>query len=377
MPLTQPIRARMERAFDCDFGAIRVYVSPLPEFLGVRAFACGTDLYFAPGAYRPADRAGQRLLGHELAHVVQQRQGRVVNPFGAGVALVDDPLLEDEACHWGNLAAQGERVAVDGDPSLTLRAPRAQSRVRSSLLLVRKWQGPPLVLQCDGGDGGDEPRQVEASWVNVVSKHPKKVVRGTLTAAGLGITAAQFGTGTGYVALATGAAAATSATGIGLVVAGGAITLGMMAAGAVSAYKTSQHLKLLEKIYEKRNTCLCEKVDYEPRIDDHKYIADKILPWIISQKKHKRRKKIGSALGGGLGVSAWSAIRWLHKKRLGTLGQRRSFYANVLAVHLLTFQCSLTLQIVAALVGTQKLLEMMYSDSNTITPEIAEKMKSV
>jgi hypothetical protein len=51
--------------------------------------------------YDPASRAGVELLGHELAHVVQQRDGRVVNPFGTGVAIVQDPALEAEADRLG------------------------------------------------------------------------------------------------------------------------------------------------------------------------------------------------------------------------------------------------------------------------------------
>ena len=35
----------------------------------------GDEIHFAPGAYNPGSLQGQRLLGHELAHVVQQRKG--------------------------------------------------------------------------------------------------------------------------------------------------------------------------------------------------------------------------------------------------------------------------------------------------------------
>ncbi|HET9627076.1 MAG TPA: DUF4157 domain-containing protein [Kofleriaceae bacterium] len=37
-------------------------------------------MYFAPGLYDPTTRAGVERLGHELTHVVQQRDGRV--PMG-------------------------------------------------------------------------------------------------------------------------------------------------------------------------------------------------------------------------------------------------------------------------------------------------------
>jgi hypothetical protein len=66
------------------------------------AFTIGTDLYFAPGQYNPQTIQGERLLGHELTHVVQQRAGRVRNPMGSGVAVVHDPALEAEAERMGN-----------------------------------------------------------------------------------------------------------------------------------------------------------------------------------------------------------------------------------------------------------------------------------
>jgi len=61
------------------------------------AFTHGSNIHFAPGQYDPSSARGQQILGHELAHVVQQRTGRVRNPFGTGLAVVQDPALEAEA----------------------------------------------------------------------------------------------------------------------------------------------------------------------------------------------------------------------------------------------------------------------------------------
>ena len=38
-----------------------------------RAFATGSDVYFSKGTYNPGSADGDRLIAHELAHVVQQR----------------------------------------------------------------------------------------------------------------------------------------------------------------------------------------------------------------------------------------------------------------------------------------------------------------
>jgi hypothetical protein len=45
----------------------------LARSVSARAFTVGSDVYFASGEYRPGSSGGDRLLAHELTHVVQQR----------------------------------------------------------------------------------------------------------------------------------------------------------------------------------------------------------------------------------------------------------------------------------------------------------------
>jgi hypothetical protein len=75
--LPDAVRGKMEAALGADFSAVRVHVGPQAERIGAIAFTIGSDIYFAPGRFQPATAHGQQLLGHELAHVVQQRAGRV------------------------------------------------------------------------------------------------------------------------------------------------------------------------------------------------------------------------------------------------------------------------------------------------------------
>jgi hypothetical protein len=103
-PLPDRLRNHMETALGADFSAVRVHIGPQPERIGAIAFTTGTDIYFSPGRYQPSTAAGQRLLGHELAHVVQQRRGRVPALIG-GIAVVQDPALEAEADRLGARAA--------------------------------------------------------------------------------------------------------------------------------------------------------------------------------------------------------------------------------------------------------------------------------
>jgi hypothetical protein len=104
-PLPPAVRTKMESFFGASFGEVRIHVGPQASAIGALAFTQGTDIHFAPGQYNPQTPQGQQILGHELAHVVQQRAGRVRNPFGSGVAVVQDHALEAEADRMGHSAA--------------------------------------------------------------------------------------------------------------------------------------------------------------------------------------------------------------------------------------------------------------------------------
>lgn len=105
LPLPSEVRTKMETAFGTDFSDVRVHVGHEASSLGAIAYTWGTNIHFAPGQYNPHTIQGQKLLGHELWHVVQQRTGRVKNPFGGGVAVVQDHALEAEADRMGVKAA--------------------------------------------------------------------------------------------------------------------------------------------------------------------------------------------------------------------------------------------------------------------------------
>ncbi|MFN3259383.1 MAG: DUF4157 domain-containing protein [Pikeienuella sp.] len=129
--LPPDVRRHMETTFGADFSSVRVHVGPQAERIGAIAFTSGADIYFAPGRYQPETPAGRRLLGHELAHVVQQRQGRVRNPAG-GVAIVQDAALEAEADRMGDRAAAAplQMKPARPEPPKTHRLIVSESRHR-------------------------------------------------------------------------------------------------------------------------------------------------------------------------------------------------------------------------------------------------------
>lgn len=77
-PLPPPVRSHFETLFGHDLGDVRVHTEGAAAqsvtALGARAYALDSHVVFAPGQFAPQTGAGRRLLAHELAHVVQQRQ---------------------------------------------------------------------------------------------------------------------------------------------------------------------------------------------------------------------------------------------------------------------------------------------------------------
>ena len=72
-PLPTAERGYFERRLGTDLSAVRVHPqADTAKDLTANAFTAGRDIGFAPGRYRPGTREGRRLIGHELAHVLEQ-----------------------------------------------------------------------------------------------------------------------------------------------------------------------------------------------------------------------------------------------------------------------------------------------------------------
>jgi pyrrolidone-carboxylate peptidase len=78
-PLPPAVRAFFEPRLGTDLGDVRVHADAraagLASAMRAEAFTVGSDVVFGAGRYAPATSAGQRLLAHELVHVLQQRAG--------------------------------------------------------------------------------------------------------------------------------------------------------------------------------------------------------------------------------------------------------------------------------------------------------------
>lgn len=125
-PIPPQLLTRAEHFLGADLSDVTLHPgSDLPARGNAVACARGSEIHLAPGA--PAVRAPARddILAHELAHVVQQRAGRV-RPTGyvGGLAINQDPALEADA-EWN-----AKRILDPGPGTFT--APVAPSRRWSS-----------------------------------------------------------------------------------------------------------------------------------------------------------------------------------------------------------------------------------------------------
>ncbi|MFN6945898.1 MAG: DUF4157 domain-containing protein [Cytophagaceae bacterium] len=146
--MPENVQAKMESSFGADFSNVNIHVGEQASSVGALAYAQGNDIHFAPGQYNPETQSGQELLGHELTHVVQQRQGRVQATTQAkGLAVNDDPALEQEADEMGRKAASGEQFDSANNTSGS----------STSLGIQKK------------GDGKGKERMATGVWVHLSS----------------------------------------------------------------------------------------------------------------------------------------------------------------------------------------------------------------
>lgn len=99
--LQPALQTRMETAFGTDFSPVRLHTDAqavqMSQQINAQAFTLGNDMYFNAGKYNPASQKGQKLLAHELTHVVQQRssvQRKTIQ------RAVDDATVETEYTAW-------------------------------------------------------------------------------------------------------------------------------------------------------------------------------------------------------------------------------------------------------------------------------------
>jgi Domain of unknown function (DUF4157) len=78
-PLDEGTRSFMESRFGQDFGDVRVHTDSASEEAAesilAQAFTTNRAIYFGRGRFQPQTKEGQKLIAHELTHIVQQTSG--------------------------------------------------------------------------------------------------------------------------------------------------------------------------------------------------------------------------------------------------------------------------------------------------------------
>lgn len=94
-PMPTALRSQMESGFEADFSEVRLHTGSAAEAMSnnlrAKAFTYGNDIFFNSEQYQPHSAAGQRLIAHELTHVVQQsgKVGREEKSFSYCSYLFD------------------------------------------------------------------------------------------------------------------------------------------------------------------------------------------------------------------------------------------------------------------------------------------------
>ena len=94
-PLDRDTRSFMETRLGADFSDVRVHTdgkaTESARSVQAHAYTVGNDVVFQSDKYAPESDSGQRMLAHELTHVVQQRSGPVDGMPAAGGIKISNP----------------------------------------------------------------------------------------------------------------------------------------------------------------------------------------------------------------------------------------------------------------------------------------------
>jgi hypothetical protein len=110
-PLDSATRGFMEPRFGHDFSGVRIHAdarsAQSARAVNAAAYTVGRDVVFGAGRYTPSTESGQRLLAHELVHVVQQSAR--LRAAGSELSISNNISLERQA------EAVAAQVGSDGN----------------------------------------------------------------------------------------------------------------------------------------------------------------------------------------------------------------------------------------------------------------------
>jgi hypothetical protein len=112
------VRSKMESSLGHDFGGVKVHTddkaAAAAKSVSAQAFTVGNNVVFNQGKYDPGTSDGQRIIAHELTHVVQQSRGDVAGESKGGGIKVSTPSdpFEQQAEATADAVMSGGAPAV-------------------------------------------------------------------------------------------------------------------------------------------------------------------------------------------------------------------------------------------------------------------------
>lgn len=146
-PLPESVRASMEPRLGGDLSGVRVHTgaesAQAARALNARAFTVGGDIHFGSGAFAPGSREGDRLIAHELAHVVQGRGGNATKIHRA--TDNNQPPSTQSGVAGGALATAITRCdqLIRTVPSLDVTMPDGQNQYFRAERERKQWRENP------------------------------------------------------------------------------------------------------------------------------------------------------------------------------------------------------------------------------------------
>lgn len=129
VPMEPAVRQDMEQRLGHSFERVRMHTGSMAErsaqAVSARAFTVGRDVVFNAGQYAPTTAAGQRLIAHELTHVLQQggsASAEVIAPMVQRERQTSDSVPESGAA--AGSATPGTSTAATAVASAGTPAPR-------------------------------------------------------------------------------------------------------------------------------------------------------------------------------------------------------------------------------------------------------------
>lgn len=122
-PLDSETRAFMEPRFGQDFSGVRVHTDARAAEsaweVNARAYTVGRDVVFGSGQHSPRTNVGQKLIAHELTHVVQQQNVPISRKID-DIQNSDD-LAETQADNAANLVTSNIMPKVNSSTRMSLQ----------------------------------------------------------------------------------------------------------------------------------------------------------------------------------------------------------------------------------------------------------------